>query len=158
MEMKGEYEMFLKDLNVKLLSLSDRCSNFIMKSKALLCLSSVWLVQRYSTVVCFAKGTEKSGGSGDSPADFLKGKGNGAFGSVQTTVEETGASLYNLIITFSVICLVLGLVSIGIGFAFGSGKQKDESKSKLIFWIIGAILIFGCLSLVGYAKYIGSSI
>lgn len=92
--------------------------------------------------------------------DFLKdGKSNGAFDKINTTIEETGYSGYNLLMTIGVLGLVFSFIILGINYAFTkNSSKKSENKSQLGNICIAGIFIFGALTLAGLIKSITDKI
>lgn len=92
---------------------------------------------------------------------FLEGsKGdNGTFNQITTTAEQTGYSFYKL---FMVICIIgLAVSGIACGAAIGithNTNKKSEKKSHLIDICIGALVVFGILTLLGLVKGVADKI
>lgn len=91
--------------------------------------------------------------------DFLKDEGNGTFDSMTTTVKETGASGYKLIMAIGIVGLVFSIVITGLSLAANKSPQKrDENKTHLLWICAAGILIFGAMTFVGFLKTIAVSL
>lgn len=92
--------------------------------------------------------------------DFLlQDNGNGMFSELEETAKATGASFYRLILTIGVIGLVISLLLCGMTIAFfKNASKREEGKSQLFWIVIGAVVVFGALSIVGYLKTMGASL
>lgn len=92
--------------------------------------------------------------------DFLTdGTGNGAFSGVTETVKETGASAYSLMMVVGAIGLVFSLITLGISFAATKNSTKrSENKSHLPYIALGAVIVFGAISLLGLIQTVAQKI
>ena len=77
-------------------------------------------------------------------------KGNDTFKGITETVQETGNSLYQLVMAGSIIGLFIAIVFVGLAFfTTNSGSVKEEKKSRLLWVAIGGAIIFGAPSIAG---------
>ena len=112
--------------------------------------------------VFFAAATPKlnqkeSGGN----TDFLKNveDGKDAFGSINKTVQQTGASAFSLSKTIAIIVIVISLIIGFIGIALTKNASKrDEGKSQIGHACIAAMGIGAALGIVSLFIGVGTTV
>ena len=126
-----------------------------MKSKVLKAVTTASL----STAFVLAKVEEKIFGS-DKTFEFLeKGPDNKTFETMTSTVKQTGRSLYQLLMAVGIIGLTIAVIFVGISFATNKNAAKrEETKSHMMYIAIGAVIIFGAMSILGMFKSIGDGL
>ena len=111
-----------------------------------------------SQLTVFASGEESEVSGSDYSYEWIKGKGNGTFDKLTNVVQETGASLYQLLLAIGVVGLVAISIFCGIKLASsGSGKRADALE-QIIWVLVGGVVVFGSLSFVGYMGSIGANL
>lgn len=88
---------------------------------------------------------------------FLNQKGTDVFGNLSTQVQQMIASLTSLITYFSVGVMVIGLIICGVQLASKNAQTKEQAKQRLLMIIIGAVLVFGSVTVMLFAKNIAGS-
>lgn len=106
-----------------------------------------------ANVLCVSRAYADSFGFLTEPGD------GGAFRDITETVKKTGASAYNLMLVIGIIGLVLSTVVLGVSFSMTkNATKKSENKSHLPSIALGAILIFGAISLIGLVQTIATGL
>lgn len=65
-------------------------------------------------------------------------------------VNKWGNSILSNVQVIGIFASVAALMIIGIKYMLGSAEEKSEQKETLIFYIIGAILVFGIVNIVPF--------
>lgn len=91
--------------------------------------------------------------------DWLGGAGNDTFDELTTTVKETGNSMYKLVMAVGVVGVLLSVIICGLLIAVGTNANKrSEHIGHLVMIMVGGILIFGAVSIIGMLQTIGGNI
>ena len=77
--------------------------------------------------------------------------------AIRSSVEITSRIVGTLQVAGSIISVV-ALIIIGIRYMFSSIEDKASMKGVLIYYIIGAVLVFATTNVVGFAYDIISSL
>lgn len=109
-----------------------------------------------NTAVVFADDEKKAEATDSGSLDFLKnGTSNKTFDSLTKTAKETGFSFYQLVMVLGLIGVVCSLATAGVSIALHkNANKKSESKSHLVDICIGAAILFGAITIVGFVKVI----
>ena len=101
---------------------------------------------------------ESESGSATYDYNWIGNGGNNTFDDLTTTVQQTGASFYKLLMAVGVIGLIAVIIVCGIKLAAaGSGKRADAIE-QLIWVFIGGIIVFGAVSIIGFMGAIGANL
>ncbi len=90
--------------------------------------------------------------------DWIKGEGNGTFDGLTETVKQTGASIYQLMMAFGVVGLVVIAVYCGIKIAAAGPGRRADALAQVLWLLIGGTIVFGSLALVGFMKGIAGGL
>ena len=85
--------------------------------------------------------------------------GNNTFDDLTKTVQETGNSMYKLVMAVGVVGVLLSLIVCGLLIALGTNANKrSEHIGHLVMIAIGGVLIFGAVAIVGMLQTIGGNL
>lgn len=102
---------------------------------------------------------QEAGGGEEYNLDWLGGTGNNTFDELTNTVQETGNSMYKLVMAVGVVGVLLAVVICGLLIAVGTNANKrSEHIGHLVMIMVGGILIFGAVAIVGMLQTIGGNI
>lgn len=91
--------------------------------------------------------------------DWLGQDGNDTFDELTTTVKDTGNSMYKLVMAVGVVGVLLSVIICGLLIAVGTNANKrSEHIGHLVMIMVGGILIFGAVSIIGMLQTIGGNI
>lgn len=77
-------------------------------------------------------------------------KGGTGFESLNKTAKEVGGGSYNLLLTIGAAIAIVFMIILGIKFIVGgTGQAKQEVKERSFQTVIGILLIFGAVAIVG---------
>lgn len=111
-----------------------------------------------SQLTVFASGEEPEASGSDYSYEWIKGKGNGTFDKLTNVVQETGASLYQLLLAIGVVGLVAISIFCGIKLASAGPGKRADALEQIIWVLVGGVVVFGSLSFVGYMGSIGANL
>lgn len=93
------------------------------------------------------------------PADYLNKGGNGTFNKLQTTLQNTLADAYALLIAVGLGLIGCALVAAFILFGVLKDNSAVKENKQWILRLIGAVIGVSCvLTLIGIASGIGNTI
>lgn len=114
-----------------------------------------------STSVAYAKVTPAPATS-TSDLDFLKNGSAGdnqTFNQITTTAQQTGYSGYKLFMVICIIGLALSGGALGLSIAVTHNtNKKSEKKAHLMDFCIGALIVFGILTIIGLIKGVADAL
>ena len=117
------------------------------------------LLAMFSLLIGFSVATPICVQASDYDIEWIGGTDNGSFDDLTTTAKETGNSFYKLLMALGVIGILCSVVICGFLIAVSQNANKrSEHISHIIFIMVGAILIFGAIGIVGMLKSIGGNI
>lgn len=83
---------------------------------------------------------------------------SGIFKDLTETAKVQGASAYSLTMVIAVIALVASIIMIGIQLTRKNSQKREEAKSSLVGWIIGALVVFGAMSIISLVQIMAANI
>lgn len=88
-----------------------------------------------------------------SVADVLEGgndamQSGGAFASQSGKIDQVGGGVYHIMFKVGVFAMLIGLMFVGIKLAFANMNERDEAKKRIIWIVVGCILVFGGAGLI----------
>lgn len=92
-------------------------------------------------------GKEKSSEAYDTDFSFLNEDGKGAFDTIGQKSRETGAGIYQIVVTAGTIIFVISLFITGYMFLFGKSTSRSEAKTQISLVIVCIIIFFGAVAL-----------
>lgn len=94
------------------------------------------------------------------PWSFLETENKGgAFDSLATSIENSGASLKRLVLSFAISVATAAVIIFGLQLVLGkNGAKKQELKDHLPWLILGIVLIIGFTLVFSLASSIVSGI
>lgn len=98
---------------------------------------------------------------GDEVIDFIKNGSNvgkDPFGNATKMVKTTGASLYQLALTFTVVVMIICFIGAGLRYAWCKGQKREESKDNILAAFVGGTIAFGACSFVLLVKNISGGL
>ena len=88
-----------------------------------------------------------------------QGSGNSkALDGVIEQVDEFGGGGYNLLYKFGIYAVVIAFMIGGIALIFSNPGNRGEHKSNILWKVIGSVLIFAAVSIVGFLQTIGQGL
>ena len=88
-----------------------------------------------------------------------QGSGNSkALDGVIEQVDEFGGGGYNLLYKFGIYAVVIAFMIGGIALIFSNPGNRGEHKSNILWKVIGGVLIFAAVSIVGFLQTIGQGL
>lgn len=91
--------------------------------------------------------------------DWITTENNNTFDDLTETVKATGGSLYTLLMSIGVIGLLASLIICGVLIAIGSNANKrSEHLAHLVFIMLGGVVIFGAMAMIGLMQSIGGNL
>lgn len=88
-----------------------------------------------------------------------QGSGNSkALDGVIEQVDEFGGGGYNLLYKFGIYAVVIAFMIGGIALIFSNPGNRGEHKSNILWKVIGGVLIFAAVSIVGFLQSIGQGL
>ncbi len=102
---------------------------------------------------------EESGGAAGYDLEWIKTQNNRTFDDLTDTVKATGGSLYTLLMAVGVIGLLASLIICGMLIAIGSNANKrSEHLAHLVYIMLGGVVIFGAMAIIGLMQSIGGNL
>lgn len=114
------------------------------------------ILSGYMGFIAWAEETDMS----DTLIDFIKDgpKGKDPFLNATEMVKTTGASLYQLAMTFTVVVMIICFIGAGLRYAWCKGQRREDSKDNILAAFIGGAIAFAACSLVLLIKNISAGL
>lgn len=82
-------------------------------------------------------------------------KNSTALSGLEEQVDQLGGGSYNLLVKVGAYAVVLALMGGGLYLVFSNAGNRGDAKSKILWIVIGAVLIFGSVGLAVTLQSIG---
>lgn len=80
------------------------------------------------------------------------------FNGLEDQVDEFGGGAVNLVHKGAVYLILLAILFAGIGLIWSNTGNRGDAKSKILWIVVGALLIFGSLSLAVLLESVGANL
>ena len=78
--------------------------------------------------------------------------------SLEGQVDQFGGGTYNLFYKFSIYAAVIALMGAGIYLLFSNSGNRSEAKGKLLWSVLGVVLIFSAVGIVAALQTVGNGL
>lgn len=85
----------------------------------------------------------------DNAIEKVTGEDTGALGDLPEKTAGIGNSFISLLLIIGIFSIVAGCIMIGMRVVVGGQTTRAEAKGRIPDILIGAVLIFGVLSIIG---------
>lgn len=95
----------------------------------------------------------------DADVDWIEGSGSDStLNTLNEKAKDYSRSVYQLMMTIGVACAVICGLMAAIKIMSGDPKKRNEGKDTIFWVLIGAALIGGVVSIIGFAMSIGKGL
>ena len=118
------------------------------------------LIQIYTMAMVFMVAGPIRAFADDADVDWIE-NGGGEESTLLTLNDKAqlyGRSIYKLMMTIGGACAVICGLMAAIKIMSGDPKKRNEGKDTLFWVLVGAALIGGIITIIGFAMSIGNSL